>query len=81
MQSGASSGSDETIVSESVWALVLTWTGLPLLGAGAGWLLKSVAGWVATLPWAPLQGPFKLADQLIASFGEPQSTIGALAFG
>lgn len=57
------------------------WTGFPLLGAGAGWLLKSLASWVASLPWAPLQGPFELADRLIASFGEPQSTIGALAIG
>lgn len=80
MGSGTSPRS-ETVVSERVLVRVLMWTGLPLLGAGAGWLLKSVAGWVASLPWAPLQGPFELADQLIASFGEPQATIGALAVG
>jgi hypothetical protein len=81
MKSGASPRGNETVVAERVWVRVLMWTGLSLLGAGAGWLLKSVAGWVASLPWAPLQGPFELADQLIASFGEPQATIGALAIG
>lgn len=81
MGSGASQSGRETVVSEPVWGRVLMWTGLPLLGAGAGWLLKSVAGWVVSLPWAPLQGPFELADQLITSFGEPQATIGALAVG
>lgn len=81
MRSGALPRGNETVVSERAWVRVLMWTGLPLLGAGAGWLLKSMAGWVASLPWAPLQGPFELADRLIASFGEPQATIGALAIG
>ena len=81
MGSGASARHSETVVSEPVWARALTWTVLPLVGAGAGWLLKSVAGWVASLPWAPLQGPFVLVDRLVASFGEPQATIGALALG
>jgi hypothetical protein len=81
MKPYASQQPGETVVAEPVWARALVWIALPLLGAGTGWLLKSVAGWVASLPWAPLQGPFKLADQLIASFGEPQATIGALAVG
>ena len=57
--------------------LVLCWLGLPTLGAGAGWLLKWAAGWVAGLPWAPLQGPFKL----VAAAPEPAGTIGALTVG
>ena len=73
--------SSGTVVTEPAWMRALMWTGFPLLGAGAGWLIRSVAGWVASLPWAPLQGPFELADQLIASFGEPQATLGALAIG
>jgi hypothetical protein len=36
-----------------------------------------VAGWVASLAWAPFQGPFKL----VASIPEPQATIGALVVG
>ncbi|GAA1989237.1 hypothetical protein GCM10009799_13710 [Nocardiopsis rhodophaea] len=61
-----------TVVSERVW-----WIGLPLIGAGGGWLVKSVAGWVASLEWAPFQGPFRL----IASLPEPVATIGALVLG
>ncbi|MBB6171400.1 hypothetical protein HNR23_001460 [Nocardiopsis mwathae] len=61
-----------TVVREHVW-----WIGLPLIGAGLGWLLRSVAGWVASLEWAPFQGPFKL----VAALPEPVATIGALALG
>lgn len=71
----------ETVVTEPVWVRGLAWVGLPLLGAGLGWLLKAIAGWVVSLPWAPFQGPFRLADRLITSFGEPQATVGALALG
>lgn len=81
MRSDASPRSSETVVAENVGRRVLIWAGLLLLGAGAGWLLKSIAGWVASLPWAPLQGPFELAERLISSFGEPQATVGALAVG
>lgn len=71
----------ETVVVQPLWLRTVVWLGLPVLGTGAGWLLRSVAGWVASLPWAPFQGPFELADRLIASFGEPQATVGALALG
>ncbi len=69
--------SDRDVVTEPRWIPVLVWTGFPVIGAAAGWLLKSIAGWVAGLQWAPLQGPFKL----IASIKEPHATIGALAIG
>jgi hypothetical protein len=55
----------------------VAWIGFPLLGAAAGWVLKLVAGWVAGLPWAPFQGPFKL----VASIAEPYATIGSLVLG
>ncbi|ASU84370.1 hypothetical protein CDO52_17590 [Nocardiopsis gilva YIM 90087] len=61
-----------TVVSERVW-----WIGFPLIGAGLGWLLKSLAGWVASLEWAPFQGPFRL----VASLPEPVATIGAFVLG
>jgi hypothetical protein len=64
-------------ITEPAWVKALIWAGFPILGAGAGWLLKSIAGWVAGLEWAPFQGPFKL----IASIKEPHATIGALALG
>lgn len=81
MESVASAHYGETTVAEPTWARALVWIGFPLLGAGAGWLLKAMAGWVASLPWAPFQGPFTLVDRLVASFGEPQATIGALSVG
>lgn len=71
----------ETVVTEPAWVRAVTWFGLPLVGAGLGWLLKAMAGWVISLPWAPFQGPFRLADQLIRSVGEPQATVGVLALG
>ena len=64
MESVASERYSETAVAEPAWVRALVWIGFPLLGAGTGWLLKAVAGWVVSLPWAPLQGPFTLANQL-----------------
>lgn len=81
MGSGGWSSGSETVVSERVWVRILMWSGFPLVGSGAGWLVKYSAGWVASLSWAPLQGPFELADRLIVSFGDPQAMIGALAVG
>lgn len=72
---------NETTVTEPAWTRALMWSVFPLLGAGAGWLLKAIAGWIVSLPWAPLQGPFRLVEELVASFGEPQATIGALSLG
>jgi hypothetical protein len=68
---------DETVVAVPLGERLLVWLALPLLGAGAGWLLSAIAGWVAGLPWAPFQGPFKL----VASLPEPHVTIGALLLG
>ena len=34
------------------------------LGAGAGALLKPLAGWALMLPWVPLAGPLRLIDAL-----------------
>ncbi|MEU4547631.1 YqeB family protein [Nonomuraea dietziae] len=56
---------------------VLIWAGFPLLGVGAGWLLKVVVSWAATLSWIPFQRPV----ELLASLPEPQLTLGALALG
>jgi hypothetical protein len=55
----------------------LVWVGFPLIGAAAGWLLKSLAEWATSLPWVPFQGPL----ELVASVPDPQATIGSLALG
>jgi hypothetical protein len=67
----------ETTVADPGWTNGLWWVVCGLLGAGAGWLLRLIAGWVASLRWAPMQGPFKL----LASLPDPQATIGAVAIG
>lgn len=67
----------ETTVADPGWANGLWWVVFCLLGAGAGGLLRAIAGWVASLRWAPLQGPFKL----IASLPDPPATIGAVLLG
>jgi hypothetical protein len=76
-RAGATPPRSQTVVAEPGWRRDLVWIGFPLLGAAAGWLLKSVAGWVASLPWVPFQGPFKL----VASVPEPHASIGALVVG
>jgi len=76
-RAGATSPRGRTVVAEPRWLRALVWIGLPLLGLPAGWLLESVAGWLASLPWVPFQGPF----ELVASVPEPHATIGALAIG
>ncbi|WP_052407904.1 YqeB family protein [Allokutzneria albata] len=57
-------GSGERVVAHKSWEQAVVWVGGPALGAGAGWVVKPLAAWVATLPWAPMQGPFKLAEQI-----------------
>jgi hypothetical protein len=76
-RAGATTPRGQTVVAEPRWWRVLVWIGIPLLGLPAGWLLESVASWVASLPWVPFQGPFKL----VASVPEPHATIGALVVG
>ncbi|MBB5869883.1 hypothetical protein F4553_003262 [Allocatelliglobosispora scoriae] len=68
---------DRTIVGPSAAERAFVWIGFPLVGAGAGWLLKALAGWAADLPWFPFQGPLKLLDSL----AEPQATIVSLILG
>jgi hypothetical protein len=76
-RAGATPPHGQTVVAEPGWWRVLVWIGFPLLGLLAGWLLRSVAGWVASLPWVPFQGPFKL----VASVPEPHASVGALVVG
>ncbi|MGW4116503.1 YqeB family protein [Actinosynnema sp. NPDC004786] len=66
-----------TVVAEPRGQVALVSVGFPVLGALAVWGLKSIAGWVADLRWAPMQGPFRL----VASIPEPWATIGSVAVG
>ncbi|OZM70065.1 hypothetical protein CFN78_27365 [Amycolatopsis antarctica] len=65
------------MVRDPASATLLAWAGFPLLGAGAGWLVRLLAEWVVSWPWAPFQGP----AELIASLPEPALTVGALVVG
>ncbi|MEV6813689.1 hypothetical protein [Micromonospora sp. NPDC051296] len=53
-----------TVVSGGAGELLVLWGGIPVLGGAAGGLLAFGAGWVAGLPWAPMQGLFRLVDGL-----------------
>lgn len=50
---------------------VLVWFGLPVLGAGVGWLLAWGLDWVLGLSWAPFQGPLRLLDDVTGSWTLP----------
>ncbi|NUT28549.1 MAG: hypothetical protein HOV84_22010 [Streptomyces sp.] len=62
------------MVAESAWVLVLFWVGC---GALVGWLVVLLAGWLVTLPWAPLDKP----AELVSSVPEPWRTVGAVGVG
>ncbi|MFE7312934.1 hypothetical protein ACFU7T_07470 [Streptomyces sp. NPDC057555] len=66
-----------TVVAEPILGQVLVCVVFGLIGAGLGWLIKVIAKWLVTLPWAPMQGPAKL----LASIPEPGLTIGVVAAG
>ncbi|MFK0295371.1 hypothetical protein ACIQU6_33555 [Streptomyces sp. NPDC090442] len=66
-----------TVVAEPILGQVLVCVVFGLIGAGLGWLIKVVAKWLVTLPWAPMQGPAKL----LSSIPEPGLTIGVVAAG
>jgi hypothetical protein len=68
---------DERTVATPLWARIAVWSVPPAAGAGIGWVVHQVPGWVLRIPFIPMRGPFKLADRL----PEPQSTLVALLLG
>ncbi|MCP2328255.1 hypothetical protein HDA40_006762 [Hamadaea flava] len=66
-----------TVVATPMADRLVGAVGLPLAGAGVGWLARLAAGWIAGLPWAPFQGVFKTID----SFSEPAATLVTIAIG
>ncbi|MGI5468834.1 YqeB family protein [Streptomyces sp. CA-132043] len=77
MSAEDTAGKEATRIGPGTGSRALARAGFPVLGAALGWLLDAAAGWVAGLPWAPLQGLFRL----VASLPEPQATIGAALLG
>lgn len=77
VESGTSPREGETVVVNPAWANGLLWLGFPAAGVVVLLLVKSVAGWVAGLGWAPFQGPFRL----VAEIPEPWATLGAIGVG
>jgi len=59
----------ETIVDEPQWLRTASWVGCPLVGAGLGWFLQSISGWVASLSWVPFKGPFQLVSDMPSPWG------------
>lgn len=66
-----------TTVAQSGLVNTSVWVGFPVVGACLLWLVVLLADWVASLPWAPMRGPFRL----VSSIPEPHATVGALAIG
>ncbi|AWN31658.1 hypothetical protein [Streptomyces sp. NEAU-S7GS2] len=66
-----------TVLAQPAWSAALVHLALALLGAGAGWLVKVLAEWLVTLPWAPMQGPARL----LTSVPEPWLTVGLVCAG
>ncbi|MBB6351652.1 hypothetical protein FHU36_008235 [Nonomuraea muscovyensis] len=76
MPSGVSSPG-ATVLGPTAGQRAFFWLGAPVLGAGAGWLLKLLVGWVSSLPWTPFEGPLRL----IKSIPPTPLTIGAVTVG
>ncbi|GGM21628.1 hypothetical protein GCM10011608_02830 [Micromonospora sonchi] len=53
-----------SVVSGGAGELLALWAGIPVVGGLAGGLLAAGAGWVAGLPWAPVQGLFRWVNGL-----------------
>ncbi|WP_020580193.1 hypothetical protein [Actinopolymorpha alba] len=69
--------SAETVVGQPALERALVWGGFPLLGAGLGWFLRSIAEWAASFQWIPRRGPI----ELIASLPEGPAAFGGLGLG
>jgi hypothetical protein len=67
----------ETVVDEPTWVRRGSWVVCPVAGALLGWLVQALSGWVASLAWFPVQGPFRL----LAGAEQPWKLLGALAVG
>jgi len=65
------------VVAERAGMVALVWITLPVLGAALLWVVQWSAGWIASLRWIPMRGPFMLIDAV----DDPWATSGALLLG
>ncbi|MDJ1131450.1 YqeB family protein [Streptomyces iconiensis] len=63
----------ETRIGPSVWLV----PAFAAVGAALGWGAELLAGWLVTLPWAPLQKP----AELVNSVPDPWRTLGLVVIG
>ena len=68
---------ETNVVAEPAWAWALVFTGFPLLGAGAGWLLAQGAAWLADRPIVPFGFVFRAVD----GAPQPATTVVACIVG
>lgn len=69
--------SGRTVVAEPASVVALVWILCPPLGAILLWLVQASAGWISSLRWMPMRGPFELIDAV----DEPWATGAALLLG
>ncbi|MFG2212151.1 hypothetical protein [Streptomyces sp. NPDC048638] len=70
-----------TVLGRPTWSTVCVCAVLVLVGAGVGWLVGFLAGWLVTLPWAPLQGPARLVASIPAPGLPVMGSLAGLALG
>ncbi len=68
---------EPTVVGHGVAERALVWVLFPAVGAGAGWLLKTLVVWAVTVPHLPLPGLLRF----VAELPEPWLTAGGLGVG
>ncbi|WP_134727743.1 YqeB family protein [Amycolatopsis nivea] len=67
----------ETVVDEPAWVRRGSWLVCPVAGALLGWGVQALADWITSLPWFPVQGPFRM----LHSVPQPWRLIGAVVVG
>ncbi|WP_033291379.1 YqeB family protein [Amycolatopsis jejuensis] len=67
----------ETVVDEPTWVRRGSWVACPAAGAALGWGVQALSGWIVSLTWFPVQGPFRL----LHSVPQPGRLLASVAVG
>ncbi|WP_405615705.1 hypothetical protein [Streptomyces sp. NBC_00076] len=70
-----------TVLRDPVWSTVCVYVVLVLLGAGLGLLVDLLAGWLVSLPVAPLREPAGLVESLPGPVLPAVGAVAGLALG
>ncbi|MGD3109556.1 YqeB family protein [Streptomyces sp. YGL11-2] len=70
-----------TVLGRATWSTVCIYLVFAVVGAGAGWLVGVLAGWLVTLPWAPMQGPARLLTSIPEPWLPVVGTVAGLVLG